>query len=81
MASGSFNKEFTNYSTKYKLIVDWSSAATVNTNSSVVTCVIKLYCPYGLNIAARTDNTIVINGVHITMIAQQLAQAAVLHTP
>ena len=66
MASGSFNKEFTNYSTKYKLIVDWSSAATVSTNSSVVTCVIKLYCPYGLNIAARTGNIITINGTNYT---------------
>ena len=66
MASGSFNKEFTNYSTKYKLIVDWSSAATVSTNSSVVTCVIKLYCPYGLNISARTGNIITINGTNYT---------------
>lgn len=62
MASGSFYKEFTDKSSKYKLIVEWSSVATISSNSSVVTCVIKLYCPYSLSIGARTDNIITING-------------------
>lgn len=62
MASGSISKEFYTSSPKYKLIVDWSSASTTSSNSSIVTAKISLYCPYALNIGARADNTIVING-------------------
>lgn len=62
MASGSFYKEFHTSNPKYQLIVEWSSTPTTSTNSSVVKATIKLYCPYGLYIGAREDNTIVING-------------------
>ena len=60
MASGSFNKVFHN---SYKLIVNWSSTANTNSNSSTVTTTIKLYCPYALSINSRTGNSISINGV------------------
>lgn len=59
MASGSFTKTF---HTGYILTTEWSSTATQSSNSSVVKVTMKLYCPYGLQIAARSGNTVVING-------------------
>lgn len=60
MASGIIRNQIT--SNGYALEVHWSSKSTTSSNSSVVTAVIKLVCPYALYISARTDNTIVING-------------------
>lgn len=64
MASGSFSTTF--HDEGYKLIVDWVSTPTTSTNSSVVKATIKMYCPYALNIKARTGNTIKIGGVSYT---------------
>ena len=63
MANGSFTKTF---HTGYILTTEWSSTATQSSNSSVVTVTMKLYCPYGLQIAARSGNTVVINGTTYT---------------
>lgn len=63
MASGNFTKTF---HTGYILTTEWSSTATQSSNSSVVTVTMKLYCPYGLQIAARSGNTVVINGTTYT---------------
>ena len=63
MASGSFTKTF---HTGYILTTEWSSTATQSSNSSVVKVTMKLYCPYGLQIAARSGNTVVINGTTYT---------------
>lgn len=60
MASGIIRKQIT--SNGYALEVHWSSTPTISTNSSVVTAVVKLVCPYALWIGARSGNTITING-------------------
>lgn len=60
MASGIIRNQIT--SNGYALEVHWSSKSTISSNSSVVTAVIKLVCPYALYISARADNTIIIDG-------------------
>lgn len=61
MAKGSFSTAFTKYN--YELIVEWSSVADVNTNSSVITADIYLYCVYTLRTSQHEGSSININGV------------------
>lgn len=61
MASGSFSNYFISGNDYYALIVDWSSTPTTSSNSSVVKATVKLKV-YSLNINARTDNYVTING-------------------
>jgi hypothetical protein len=63
MASGIITKDF---STGYQLIIEWASSATFETNSSIVGCKVKLYCPYRLGISARKGNRLIIDGVTYT---------------
>lgn len=63
MASGRIVKDF---SSGYQLIVEWASSATFETNSSIVGCKIKLYCPYRLGISARKGNRLIIDGTTYT---------------
>lgn len=61
MAKGSFKTAFTKYD--YELIVNWSSEADVETNSSVITADIYLDCVYTLRTSQHDGSSININGV------------------
>lgn len=66
MASGRIEKTFTKYATPYRVMADWTSTSNENTNSSTVSVVLKLYCPYALYIGAR-NHTITIAGTTYTV--------------
>ena len=59
MASGTISKKWYG---NHSLNVEWSSVPNAETNSSVITAEIKMYCPYSLHIGAR-KGTITINSV------------------
>lgn len=59
MASGTITKKWYG---NHSLNVEWSSVSNAETNSSVITAKIKMYCPYSLHIGAR-KGTITIDSV------------------
>lgn len=61
MASGKFSQAFTKYD--YEVIVEWSSVADTNSNSSVITADVYLYCVYTLRTSQHEGSKITINGV------------------
>lgn len=63
MASGRISSTFYNAGgAEYQFILDWSSSSSTSSNSSTVYVDASLYCPYSLNIKARTGNSITIDG-------------------
>ena len=66
MASGTIKKEFTSYPKKYAVILEWTSTGNASSNTSTVNVVMKLYCPYPIDIGSRSGTTITIDGTTYT---------------